>query len=100
MSDYGLNGSPWRAATFEKTPDEIVTVPFAWAARLNGETISAATFELPDGLTNVAESGTASLRTVRLSGGTEGAVYRVIGKVTTSGTRTLEWVQRVVVREG
>ena len=55
MSDYGLNGCP-RSAEYEKTPDEIVTVPFAWAARLNGETISTATFELPDGLTNVAEA--------------------------------------------
>jgi hypothetical protein len=66
---------------------------------LDGETISSVSYELPDGLTNEAEAGSTSLRTVRVSGGSCG-LYRVIGKVTTSAARDLEWVQRVIVREG
>lgn len=99
MSDYGLlpcGGS----AQYAKTPDEAILVAFEWAARLDGETISSVSYELPDGLTNEAELGSTSVRSVRVSGGTDGRSYRVIGKVTTSATRDLEWVKRVVVREG
>ena len=99
MSDYGLPqgyGHP----QYQKTPDEAVRVTFPWAQKLNGETISSGTYELPDGLTNEAETGSGSKREVRVSGGTDGQIYRVIGKVTTSGTRDLEWVKRVRVCEG
>ncbi len=100
MSDYGLTSADGGGVTHEKTPDEAITVTFNWAARLDGETISSVSYELPDGLTNAAETGATSVRTVRLTGGTDGCTYRVICKVVTSGTRTLEWVKRVIVREG
>lgn len=97
-TDYGLTPDSGPAA-YEKTPDEAIVIEFPWAARLNGETISSVSYELPDGLTNEAEVGTGSLRTVRVSAGNNG-LYRVIGKVTTSASRDLEWVKRVIVREG
>lgn len=102
MSDYGLLNDPG-SPNIEKTPDEIIRVPFNWASRLDGETISSDTFELPDGLTNVAEDANASTvseRWIRLSGGTDGRTYEVHNTIVTSGSRTLEQVKRVVVREG
>ena len=98
-TDYGLPLDYGRPQ-YQKTPDEAIRVAFNWAAKLDGETISSATYEIPDGLTNEAEAGSGSERTVRVSGGEDGRIYRVIGKVTTSGTRDLEWVKRVRVAEG
>lgn len=97
--DYGLY-PPGGAAVYQKTPDEAIVIPFPWASRLEGETISSASFELPDGLTNEAEATNGTLKTVRVSGGDDCATYRVIAKITTSGSRDLEWVKRVQVREG
>lgn len=100
LNDYGLI-YPNGPAHYGKTPDEAIVVPFAWASRLDGETISSTTYELPDGLTNAAEATpTNTIRTVRLTGGDDGGMYRVICKIVTSGTRTLEWVKRVKVCEG
>jgi len=96
MSDYGLlpDAGP---LNFEKTPDEAITVLFHWASRLNGETISTATYELPDGLTNEADSESGTIAQVRVAGGTDGLTYRVISKVTTNNSQDFEWVKRVKV---
>ncbi len=99
MTDYGLcldTGYP----DYRKTPDEAIRIDFPWAAKLNGETISSVSYELPDGLTNEAEIGTGTFRSVRVSGGDDGRIYRVIGKVTTSQAQDFEWVKRVRVVEG
>lgn len=98
-SDYGLlpdPGAPHRL----KTPDEAITVLFPWASRLDGETIASATYEIPDGLTNEADSESGTIAQVRVSGGDDGRIYRVISKVTTSASQDLEWVKRVKVAEG
>jgi hypothetical protein len=98
-NDYGqepLCGQP----DYRKTPDEAIRIDFEWAVKLDGETVSSVSYELPDGLTNEAESGTGATRSVRVSGGSTGSIYRVIGKVTTSGTQDFEWVKRVLVEEG
>lgn len=99
MDDYGLC-PPLGPAHYAKTPDESILIPFAWAARLDGETISSTSYEFPDGLASAATVESGSLRKVRITGGDDGGQYRVICKVVTSGTRTLEWVKRVSVREG
>jgi len=99
VADYDLPTAYGRPQ-YQKTPDEAIRVVFPWAARLNGETISSISYELPDGLTNAAEIGTGTLRMVRVTGGEECRIYRVISKIVTSGTRTLEWVKRVRVMEG
>lgn len=95
-TDYGYLAPDYGPANYEKGPDEAIVIEFPWAARLNGETISTVTYLLPDGLTNEAEAGTTSLRTVRVGGGNDG-LYRVIGKITTSAGRRLEWIRRVLV---
>ncbi len=98
-NDYGL-AARRPAPDLTKTPDEAVRVDFPWAARLNGETVSSVSYELPDGLSNDAESGTTSLRSVLVSGGNDGSLYRVIATCVTSGGRTLQQTKRVLVLEG
>ena len=98
MSDYGLLPETG-PLNYEKTPDESITILFHWASRLDGETISSATYELPDGLTNEADSESGTIAQVRVTGGTDGLTYRVISKVTSSGSNDYEWVKRVKVVE-
>lgn len=100
MSDYGDEGEVCYPALHDKTPDEAIVIEFPWAARLDGETISSRSFELPDGLTNETDAASGTKTTIRVSGGDDGNSYRVIGKITTNQARDLEWVQRVIVREG
>lgn len=98
-TDYGLSpdcGSP----DLDKTPEEIIRVPFHWAARLNGETIATTEFELPDGLTNEDEDDEDSVQSILVSGGSADRTYRITCTVTTSGARTLQQTKRVAVREG
>ena len=99
MSDYGLIDEQG-PADFKKTPDEAITVLFHWAKRLDGDTIASATYELPDGLTNEADSESGTIAKVRVSGGTDGKIYRVISKITgTTTPNDYEWVKRVKVVE-
>lgn len=100
MSDYGIEATDGWPALYEKTPDEAIVVRFNWATKLDGETISLGSYELPDGLINEADTTVGTVKTVRVAGGNDGEVYRVIGKITTSANRDLEWVQRVTVRKG
>jgi hypothetical protein len=97
VSDYDET-YPVCPADIEKDPDDTIRVPFEWAERLNGETISTIDYLLPDGLTEGASSGTGSSRSVLVSGG-ESGTYRVTCRITTSGNRQLDWTQRVLVRE-
>ena len=99
LGDFGLLPDIG-AAQRVKTPDEAITVLFLWASRLDGETISSASYELPDGLTNEAGSETGTVAQVRVRGGFNGRIYRVISKVTTSASQDFEWVKRVGVAEG
>lgn len=98
MSDYDLAGD-CGSPNLEKTPDETIRVTFHWAARLDGETLLTTAYELPDGLTNESEEDQDSAQSVLVSGGTAGQLYRVQCTVTTSGSRELQQVKRVAVRE-
>lgn len=98
IPDYGLC-PPLGPAWYAKTPDEGIVIPFYWAARLDGATISSRVFVLPDGLTNAAETTTGSITTIRVTGGDDGGNYRVRAKVTLSDSRVLEQVKRIRVAE-
>ena len=97
-SDYGLEPKPG-ALHFVKKPDEALDVLFHWAAKLDGETISSASYELPDGLTNEAKSESGSITQIRVLGGEDGRVYRVISKITTNNSNDYELVKRVKVED-
>lgn len=96
-SDYGLVRDERGPISYEKSRGEEILVEFPWASRLNGDTIDTVTYTMPDGLSNEAESGTTSMRSVRVSGGTARGVYRIVATITTLGGLTLEWIKRVKV---
>lgn len=97
-NDYGIQRN-LRAPDYSKTPEEAIRLSFPWAVRLAGETVDTVDYELLDGLTEGASSGTGSERSVIVSGGNAGTVYRVTAIVVTSGGRTLRWTKRVLVVE-
>lgn len=100
MSDYGEVSEP-TAADLEKTPNEIIVVPFEWASKLKGNTISgSATYSLPDGLTNEDTNESGSYTDVEVSGGSDGYTYRVTAQITDSAGLVHELTKRVIVREG
>ncbi len=98
MTDYGEPATAY-PADLEKDPDDTVRVSFPWASRLAGDTIDTSDFLLPDGLTEVDDAGTGSERTVDVSGGECGQVYRVTNRITTDGGLQMDWTKRVLVRE-
>jgi hypothetical protein len=73
----------------KKDPDAVLDWIFDWNDWL-GETenISSATFIVDPGITVTTNSYTQKTATVWLQGGTEGQVYRVTCRVTTSEGRT------------
>jgi hypothetical protein len=97
-NDYGMQRN-LRAPDYSKTPEEEIRLDFPFAVRLAGETVSSIDYEMLDGLAEGSESGTGSQRSVLVSGGNAGNVYRVTAIVVTSGGRTLRWTKRVLVVE-
>lgn len=81
-----------------KDPDSTEDYQFNWAPKLDGDTIIASTFLLPDGLTSVSTSNTTTTATIFVSGGSQGRVYRITNRVTTAGGRTWDRTMRVLVR--
>jgi hypothetical protein len=87
-------------ADYEKDPDSTILIPFHWAKELDGDTIATSDFILPDGMTEGTNGGTGSTRTVKVSGGDCGGLYRVTNRITTTtGGLTLDKTVRVLVRE-
>lgn len=91
-------------SSFLHDPNATLDYQFSWAAWLaTGETITGATVVAdPAGLT-VAPSGKPTTFdgtsvTFWLTGGTDGATYRVTCSVTTSAGRTDDRTARVMVR--
>ena len=75
------------AATFFKDPAALLDFAVEWAAWLGDDTISAAGWTVPAGLTKEAESATATKATVWLAGGTAGQSYEVVNHIVTAGGR-------------
>jgi hypothetical protein len=111
------------ADSFIKDPDSVETFSVVWCSKSNvntggaadngelqGETISTAAAVMPDGLTLDSESKTGvtiqgvaysddTIHNMTMSGGTAGANYSVVSRITTSGGRTLDKTIRIVCRE-
>jgi hypothetical protein len=72
----------------KKDPDATLDWIFDWNLWLGEfETISDADFFVDPGITIVSQSHTQKTSTVWLSGGTEGQVYRITCRITTSDGR-------------
>ncbi len=85
--------------TFVKDPDAVLDFGFDWSSWLaTGETISAATWTVPTGLTKTSQSATSTVATAWISGGTAGTSYELACKVLTSAGRTDERTMKIIVR--
>lgn len=74
-----------------KDPDAVLDYGFDWSDWLaTDETISSATWTVPDGITEDSTERSTTATKVWLSGGTVGSEYTVACKVVTSDGRTDE----------
>lgn len=71
-----------------KDPADIRTYSINWADWLGVDTISTATWSLPTGLTSVLTAATATLASIKISGGTNGRSYSVACTVVTVAGQT------------
>lgn len=75
--------------SFLHDPNAVLDYRVDWTQWLDsGETITAATWIVPDGLTSSSESFDSVSATVWLAGGTVGQTYTVTNRVTTTAGRT------------
>ena len=73
-----------------KDPDEIVNFGIDWVDYLGSETITGSSWTVPSGITEVSSAFTDTQATIKLSGGTLGATYRVTNRITTSAGETVD----------
>ena len=111
------------ADQFVKDPDSVETFSVVWCdedgtndgsssddGELQGETISTAAAQMPNGITLDSENknitsiqgvtyGISTVHNMVLSGGTAGTNYDITSRITTSGGRTLDKTIRILCRE-
>lgn len=75
------------AIRYMHDPDALLDYAYDWEAWLGTDTISAATWTVPTGLTKEAESHTNTTATVWISGGTNETAYQITCHITTAGGR-------------
>lgn len=96
--DYGMS-HPERYPDFEQDPDSTVDYPFAWAPDLEGDTIVTSLFLLPDGMTQVSASQTATTTVVFLSNAIPRRICRCTNRITTVGGRSMDKTIRILGRQ-
>lgn len=89
---------------FSKDPDSDLDYQVNWTAWLGeDETITTSTWVVPDGLTvgtsSKAPSHDGTTATVWLSGGTIGARYDVVNRITTNQGRTEDRTLKLYITE-
>jgi hypothetical protein len=89
------------AVDYNQDPDSILDYEFAWAAKLNGDTIATSAFIFEDGLAEASSSNTDTTTTVFINaaGGGLGGIYRVTNRITTAGGRTMDKTIRILISE-
>jgi hypothetical protein len=82
--------------TFVKDPNEVLDYTVSWTGRLeSGETISESTWVVDTGITQDSGSADTTAATIWLSGGTAGALYSIVNRITTSSARVYEQAFRI-----
>ena len=99
MNDYCTPQRRSQDIFAEKDPDSTIDYEFKWGAFLDGDTIDASVFLLPDGLTQVSSSLTDSTARIFVSGGTCGCVCRITNRITTAGGRVHDKTIKIAIRE-
>lgn len=74
--------------TWTKDPNAVLDYTLDWTKWLDGDTLSSATFTVPNGVTKDDESNDTTTATVWVSGGTAGTSYVIRCRVTTAAGRT------------
>lgn len=73
---------------FIKDPDAVLDYSIDWSSWLaDGETITASTWVVPDGITKDSDSFSDTATVIWLSGGTAGTTYLIPNHITTSDGR-------------
>lgn len=75
---------------FVKDPDAILDYQINWEDWLDGDTISASSWEVDEGLTGTNQSYSDSVTTIWLSGGTVDIRYTLTNTIETNAGRTEE----------
>ena len=83
-----------------KDPDDVLDYAVDWAERLAGDTISSASWIVPEGITVDDSSFTGTVATIWLSGGTSGRLYRITSRITTVAGRQMDHAVSLFVRGG
>ena len=71
---------------FWKDPNAILDYSIPWATWLGTDTIVTSTWIVPTGITKVTDTKTTTTTTIWLSGGTVGAEYALVNRITTVGS--------------
>lgn len=83
----------------DKDPQDVDAFQIDWSERLSSETISTSVFtSTPTGLTHTSTSNTTTMTTLWLSGGTEGEIYEITNRITTTAGRTLDQTVKLRVK--
>lgn len=86
------------ADTFVKDENEVLDYVRDWSALLGEDTIATSTWTPETGITVDSNSHTDTTATVWISGGTTGATYGVLNRITTAGGRTFDKTLRFQIR--
>lgn len=72
---------------YKMDPDAVFRITIDWTPWLEGETITAASWTVPNGVTVAAELTTGGKHAALISGGTEGQTHLCTSHITTSAGR-------------
>jgi len=89
-----------------KDPDEVLDYQINWAGTpevpgplfASADIIATSTWIVPVGITKDSDSDTDTTTTIWLSGGTLGATYEFLNRITTTGGRTMDQSVRLRIR--
>lgn len=91
-----------KSRTFRKDPDAKLDYGIDWNTDgylATGETISASTWTVPTGITEVSSEFSGTVTKIWLSGGTAGETYTIANRITTTAGRIDERSFDIVVEE-
>jgi hypothetical protein len=88
MAEFTQKTGTWYAP--DKDPNAILDYSIDWSDWLGTDEISTSTWIVPTGITKTAESNTAQIATIWLSGGTAKTTYTLLNRITTTGGRTAD----------
>lgn len=80
-----------------KDPDAVLDYSIDWTAWLNGDTISASSWDVPEGIVKDSDTNDTTSATVWLSGGTAGQSYVLTNHITTAAGRENDATLKIMV---